>query len=1030
MKTKGGIIELAMKYRQIVILIVSSMFLMGIYALVKMPKQEFPVFTVRQGVVIAVYSGATSDEVEEQVTRPLENFIFEFKEVKKSKTHSLSRDGMAMVFVELNDDVTKKDEFWAKFKHRAATFKSELPAGVIALITNDDFGDTSAMLITIESKDKTYRELEGYLDELKSRLRHIDAVSNLRTFGEQKEQIGVYLDPAKLSRYAIGNTTLAAKLLAQGFTTMSGSVDNSTFVAPIHVSESYDCVSDVANQIVFSDPQGNAIRLKDVARVVREYPDPSSYITNNGTKCLVLSMEMREGNNIVQMGKEVNEVLEEYEKELPDDVSIFRITDQSQVVGDSVATFLRELLIAIVAVIIVVMLLMPLKVASVAASTIPITIALSLLVFYLCGVELNMVTLAALIASLGMIVDNTIVIIDCYMEKLDNGVDRWTAAIDSAKEFFKSIFSATLAISITFFPFLFTASGMIGDFVKSFPWAMTIILFLSLLVAVLLIPYMQYHFILRGFKRQDRAVETKKRRSFLDKLQSSYDKLIVKCFAHPARTMGVGALSVVLGVALFLLLPQRLMPIAERNQFAVEIYLPAGSALEQTVAVADSLEAILQKDPRVVSVASFKGDGSPRFHTVYAPQMPGTNYAQFIVNTTGNKATEEMIAEYKDKYLNYFPNVRTRFKQLENTPAAYPIEIRVKGENRDSLLLAADRVRAVMSRFDELSLVHDNWNGQLPGVSLRLKDDEMSRLGLDKAQVSAALAMHLGNGLPVTTVWDGDYPVQVVLKDESVEEPSYDDIANQYVSAWGGTVSVPVRQIADVEPDWHSFQIAHRNGIPYISVQSDVKEGVNTTSLTKQIVKAVEKIDFPQGISYEIGGSQESDDETMGMIMSGLVVSIIVIFFILLFHFRRINMALLILGSISLCLLGAALGMWIMGLDMSVTAVLGIVSLMGILVRNGIIMLDYADELRIKEGLSVREAALHSAKRRMRPIFLTSAAASMGVVPMILSGSALWSPMGTVVFFGTIVSMVLTVTILPVAYWLIFRRADRKTVNQ
>ena len=1021
---------MAMKYRQIVILIVSLMFLMGIYALVKMPKQEFPVFTVRQGVVIAVYPGATSDEVEEQVTRPLEDFIFEFKEVKKSKTHSLSRDGMAMVFVELNDDVTKKDEFWAKFKHRAATFKSELPTGVIALITNDDFGDTSAILITIESKDKTYRELEGYLDELKSRLRHIDAVSNLRTFGEQKEQIGVYLDPAKLSRYAIGNTSLAAKLLAQGFTTMSGSVDNSTFVAPIHVSESYDCVSDVANQIVFSDPQGNAIRLKDVARVVREYPDPSSYITNNGTKCLVLSMEMREGNNIVQMGKEVNEVLEEYEKELPDDVSIFRITDQSQVVGDSVATFLRELLIAIVAVIIVVMLLMPLKVASVAASTIPITIALSLLVFYLCGVELNMVTLAALIASLGMIVDNTIVIIDCYMEKLDNGVDRWTAAIDSAKEFFKSIFSATLAISITFFPFLFTASGMIGEFVKSFPWAMTIILFLSLLVAVLLIPYMQYHFIRRGFKRQDRAVESKKRRSFLDKLQSSYDKLIVKCFAHPARTMGVGALSVVLGAALFLLLPQRLMPIAERNQFAVEIYLPAGSALEQTVAVADSLEAILQKDPRVVSVASFKGDGSPRFHTVYAPQMPGTNYAQFIVNTTGNKATEEMIAEYKDKYLNYFPNVRTRFKQLENTPAAYPIEIRVKGENRDSLLLAADKVRTVMSRFDELSLVHDNWNGQLPGVSLRLKDDEMSRLGLDKAQVSAALAMHLGNGLPVTKVWDGDYPVQVVLKDESVEEPSYDDIANQYVSAWGGTVSVPVRQIADVEPDWHSFQIAHRNGIPYISVQSDVKEGVNTTSLTKQIVKEVEKIDFPQGISYEIGGSQESDDETMGMIMSGLVVSIIVIFFILLFHFRRINMALLILGSIALCLLGAALGMWIMGLDMSVTAVLGIVSLMGILVRNGIIMLDYADELRIKEGLSVREAALHSAKRRMRPIFLTSAAASMGVVPMILSGSALWSPMGTVVFFGTIVSMVLTVTILPVAYWLIFRRADRKTVNQ
>ena len=739
-------------------------------------------------------------------------------------------------------------------------------------------------------------------------------------------------------------------------------------------------------------------------------------------------MEMREGNNIVQMGEDVNKVLEEYEKELPDDVSIFRITDQSQVVGDSVTTFLRELLIAIIAVIIVVMLLMPLRVASVAASTIPITIFLSLLVFYACGLELNTVTLAALIATLGMIVDNSIVIIDCYMEKLDSGIDRWTAAIESAKEFFKSILSATLAISITFFPFLITSQGMINDFLQSFPWAITIILFLSLLVAVLLVPYIQYHFIHTGFRKQPKE-EKKQRRSFLTILQSSYDKLIVKCFAHPIRTMGVGLLSIVAGVVIFLSLPMKLMPFAERNQFAVEIYMPFGTALEQTAAVADSLESILRQDSRVVSVASFKGDASPRFHTSYAPQMPGSNYAQFIVNTICNKATEEMIAEYKDKYLNYFPNVRVRFKQLEYSEAAYPIEMRVKGNNRDSLRLAADKVKSVMSEFDGLSLVHDNWEGQLPGVSLRLKDDEMSRLGIDKALLSTGLSMHLGNGLPVTTVWDGDYPIDVVLKDGGNIEPSYEDVGNQYVSAWGGTVSVPVRQIADIEPDWHDAQIAHRNGIPSISIQSDVKEGFNAAALTKEIVKAIEKIDLPDGVDFEVGGSEETDNEMLDMILSGLFISIVVIFFILLFHFRRINMALLVLGSISLCLLGAALGIWVMGLDVSVTAVLGIVSLMGILVRNGIIMLDYADELREKEGLTVREAALHSAKRRMRPIFLTSAAASMGVIPMILGGSPLWSPMGSVVFFGTIVSMVLTVTILPVAYWLIFSRADRKSIN-
>lgn len=1029
MKTKGGIIEAAMKYRQIVILIVALMFVLGIYSLVKMPKQEFPAFTIRQGVVVAVYPGATSTEVEEQVTKPLENFIFEFKEVKKAKTHSLSRDGMSIVFVELNDDVNNRDEFWTKFKHRIAAFKSQLPSGVLALVTNDDFGDTSAMLVTIESKDKTYRELEEYLDDLKDRLRRIDAVSNLRTYGLQKEQISVYLDPAKISRYAIDNTTLATQLLSQGFTTVSGAVDNSRFVAPIHLADTYDCINDVANQIVFSDPQGHAIRLKDVARVVREYPEPTSYITNNGTKCLVLSMEMREGNNIVEMGQEVNKVLSDYEKELPDDVSIFRITDQSQVVGDSVVTFLRELLIAIIAVIVVVMLLMPLRVASVAASTIPITIFLSLLVFYACGMELNTVTLAALIVTLGMIVDNSIVIIDCYMEKLDNGVPRWTAAVESAKEFFRSIFSATLAISITFFPFLITSTGMINDFVKSFPWAITIILALSLLVAVLLVPYMQYYFIRTGFKGAPKP-EKKQRRSFLTVLQSSYDKLITKCFAHPVRTMGVGLLAVVAGVVLFLALPMRLMPIAERNQFAVEIYMPFGTALEKTSAVADSLESILRKDPRVVSVASFKGEGSPRFHTTYAPQMAGSHYAQFIVNTTGNEATEQMIDEYKDKYLNYFPEARVRFKQLEYSDAVYPVEIRVKGNDRDSLRVAADRVKKVMDGFDELSLVHSDWEGQLPGVTLQLDDDEMGRLGMSKAMLSANLAMHLGNGLPVTTVWDKDYPIDVVLKDDGRSELSYDEVGDTYVSAWGGAASVPVRQIARVEPDWHDAQIARRNGIPTITLQSDVKNGVNASAMTSKIVKAVEQIDMPEGIEWEVGGARESDSDTLNMIVSGLVIAVVIIFFILLFHFRRINMALLILGSLALCLLGAGVGIWVMGLDVSVTAVLGIVSLMGILVRNGIIMLDYADELRMKEGLSVREAALHSAKRRMRPIFLTSAAASMGVIPMILGGSPLWSPMGSVVFFGTIISMILTLTILPVAYWLIFSRADRKTENR
>lgn len=1028
MKKKTGLIELAMRYRQIVILIASSLVLFGIYGLYTMPKQEFPTFTVRQGLVIGVYPGATSDEVEEQLAKPLENFIFSYKEVKKRKTYSQSRDGIVFINVELNDNVKNKDEFWSKFKHGLSQFKSQLPSGVLALQANDDFGDTSAMLITLESEDKTYRELEKYLEGLEDRLRRIDAVSNLRRYGLQKEQISIYVDQKKLAAYGIGNTTLSMNLFSQGFITMSGAVDNSQFVAPIHIAKSYNSERDIAEQIVYSDLKGNVIRLKDIARIVKEYPDPDSYIKNNGKKCILLSMEMREGNNIVKMGKDVNQILDEYKKELPDDVNIYKITDQSQVVGDSVNTFLEELLIAIIAVILVVMALMPLKVATVAASTIPISIFISLGLFYAFGIELNTVTLAALIVTLGMIVDNSIVILDSYLEKIGEGVSRWHAAIASAREFLKPIFSATLAISITFFPFLFTTTGMYNDFLKSFPWAISIILAVSLLVAVLLVPFMQYFFIRKGLKTQTQG--KKKKRSFLDLMQKGYEKLLDFCFIWPKATLAIGIGSILIGVLLFANLPQRLMPIAERNQFAIEFYLPKGAAIEQTAAVADSMEHILKRDKRVVSVTSFIGTSSPRFHTTYAPQLPGSNYGQFIVNTLNNKTTAELLDEYSEKYSNYFPNARVRFKQMEYSDATYPIEIRISGDSIRDLKQAADSLLKCLRKMDQLTLLRTNYGEQLPGVSIKLNDDEATRLGINKTAVSINMAMRFGNGVPLTTVWEKDYPISVVLKsDRGGKEANFEDIPNEYLPAWGGGVSVPLRQVATTEGDWKEGQIVRRNGVRTLSVIADVKRNVNVTATTAKIKAITSKITLPKGVALSYGGAEESDSETLPQIIAALLIAIVIIFFILLFHFRKINMALLILGSTTLSLLGAALGVWILELEVSMTAILGIVSLMGILVRNGIIMLDYAEELRREQNLSVREAALHSGKRRMRPIFLTSAAASMGVVPMILGKSALWAPMGTVIFFGTLMSMVLVVTVLPVAYWTIFRGSDRKRIK-
>lgn len=679
-KEHTGFIALAMKYNKIVLLLVSTMVICGIFALYKMPKQEFPVFTIRQGVVVGVYPGATSSEVEEQLTKPLEKFLFTYKEVKKAKTYSQSRDGIVYVFVELNDEVNNKDEVWSKIKHGLSTFKMQLPSGVLALIANDDFGDTSALLIALESDTKTYRQLKTYLETLEDKLRTVESVSNVRRYGMQNEQLSIYVDKEKVASYGINIYSLYQTLLTKGMIGPAGKIDNDEMVIPIHIARPFASERDLEEQIVYSDPQGNHIRLKDVAKVVREYPEATSYTISNGKKCVILSTEMREGYNIVQYGKDAEVIMKEFEKNLPSDVKVFRIADQPKVVADSIDTFLRELATAIIAVVLVVMFLLPIRVAGVAASTIPISIFISLAVMYLFGIELNTVTLAALVVVLGMIVDNSIVIVDSYLDMLDQGIPRWDAAIRSANIYFKAILSATLAIGITFFPFLFTLTGQLYDFVLSFPWTILISLSTSLAVAVLFVPFLQYKIITKGLHSEHN--KNQKNRSFLDYVQDIYDQLLKKVFQFPKISLSLGILSVLVGAVMFLFLPLKLMPIAERNQFAVEIYLPQGSSLHQTEKIANDLSKILGKDQRIKSITSFIGTGSPRFQTSYAPKIGGPNFAQFIVNTESNEATEEILDEYTTKYAHYYPNAYVKFKQLDyQIGVDADVEVRLSGDN-------------------------------------------------------------------------------------------------------------------------------------------------------------------------------------------------------------------------------------------------------------------------------------------------------------------------------------------------------------
>ena len=1023
---KIGFIGWAMRYHNITNILVAVFILIGVVALLKMPRNEFPQFTIRQGLVIGVYPGASSAEVEEQLTKQVENYLFGFKEVKKAKTYSESKEGMMIIYVELNDNVTNADEFWSKLKHGLAEFKSTLPPGVLALMANSDFGDTSAMLISVSSDTKGYKEMENELKKLKAECRKISSVSKIKDYGIQKEKIYVNVEPEKLNEYNIKSLSLLAAYQPNGMVSPAGKLKTGTTDLDVHFPPNFESEKDLANQIVFSDPTGGVVRLKDIANIERRNEDPDNYIIQNGKKTIILSLEMQPGNNIVEFGKEVNKALDVFKKQCPKEIEVNVISNLPKYVDDSVSNFMREFLIAIIAVVLVVMLLLPKRVASIAGLTVPIAVLITLGFLYFFGVELNTVSLAGLIVVLGMIVDNSIVVIDNYVEKKDSGMSSWHAAIKSARELVTPIITATMAICVVYIPLGSILPGTSGDFVRVLPLTICVALVVSVLVALFVVPFLNFFFIKKGLKSHDNQ---ESKRTFLDKMQSVFDSTLEKGFKNPKTTIGLGVGAIVLAIILFAKMDQRLFPEVERNQFAVEISLPKGASLESTAKVVDSLASTLKNDKRVTTVTSFIGTSSPRFHTLYAPTIPSSNYGQLMVNTIDNDATREICEEYNKKFEGAFPNAHVKWKILAMQINKYPIEIRIVGDSIKDLRNVEAQIDSIIKPVKGIAWIHSDWEQKQQNIKVNLEKDKATRMGYSKGFVATSLLIGL-NGVPLTTIWEGDYPVSVELKQDNGKKKDINYLGNQTITSPMNFSSVPLRSFAKFTPEWTEGNIVHRNGTRTLTVQLDVDSKVMASNVFDKIRPQVEKLKLPQGVSINYGGDYEGQNEVFIPMAIALGISIVFIFFILLFQFKKVKLAGLIMSTMLLGLPGAAIGLFLMRYPFSLTAFIGITSLCGIVVRNGIILIDYLEELRKLHGMGVREAALAAGKRRMRPIFLTSAAASVGVIPMIVSRSPLWGPLGTVICFGLLISMILTLFILPVLYTYFYKDKGNKVVRK
>ena len=1024
-----NIIKSLLRYPAVTFIITAMAVAGGVHAFLNMPRTEDPSINIRAALIIAQYPGATSEQVEKQVTSVLEKQLFKFPEVLKAKTYSTSRPGLAVINVELEDYVTNVDAFWVKLRHSLnETRATELPPGIRGPILQSDFGDTVAMLIAVHGDRYGFRELRDYTNQVQDKLRTVRDVGKMVTYGEQGEQIWITGSLDRLAQY-FSDPVKAIKMLQQrNAITGSGNVDVGEAKVPLRATGVFTAEDQIKNVLIDISPKtGQPVYMRDVATVERRYKDPTFLVRYDGRPCILLSVEMQKGRNIAQLGDEISEVFRELRTQLPPDVKIDLIANQPKVVKDRISGLSYEFLMAIAAVILVTMILLPIRVATIAAVAIPVTLFITMGVMNAFGIQLHQVSISSLIVILGIVVDDAIVIADNYLVLLDQNLSPEEVLRRSVADVVVPVLTATVTIICSFLPLLIL-TGYVGEFIRDLPLTVGIALTVSFLVAVCLTPLLCRIFIPPGTysHAQGDTPKSKKQFHLLDGLQRLYQKAIVFLMKRKSLAILLGFLAVAGGALLFVVLPQQFFPSAERNQFVIEVWMKPGSRIEATDAVMKRIEADLMQRKEVAHMASFVGQSAPRFYYNVNVNQPDGAYGQMIVNTRSVKATTGLVYQLRDELARLAPEALVIVKELQQgAPLTAPLEVRISGADISELKRIGSEVEGILRASPFSQYVHHDYFNDSYLVDIRVDTELANRLGLTNAYISNVLTGAF-DGAPISIFWEGDRLLPIMLRMNEDNRSSFANVSNTYVTSPVTQAGVPLRSFATLKPEWQTSRIVRRNGVRTLTVQAFVKEGYYGSELLKAAAPKIAALPLPAGYRIEYGGEQANQDDTFPRMLGALAISLTTIFLVLLIQFRSVADPLIIMSSIPLALLGSAVGLLVTRNPFGFTAFMGLVSLCGIVVRNAIILIDYINE-KLALGKSLEEAATEAGQRRLRPIFLTTMAAAVGVTPMIVSRSTLWSPLASVIAVGLIFSMFFTLLVVPVLFVLVKSRTRRKT---
>lgn len=1005
------IAEFSVKNYQFTLIIFALVLAIGVNSLVNMPRGEDPETDQPSFTIVVVYPGTGPADMEKLVVDPMEKRINELDDLKRVTT-SIS-DGLAVFRVDYKHE-SDRDEKYQEIIREVDALRKELPPDIYAInVQRFSSTDVNILQLALISETATYRELEEKVENLEDRLEIVKSLKKIETFGFPEQEVRVALNIEKMALNKIPVNAVLGALQSENANIPGGRIQMNTRNFNIKTSGDYKSVDEIKNTIVYS-ANGKILYLKDVADVSSGY-EPESHITRlNGHRAVLLTASQKPGQNIFKVDDAVKPILEQFEKELPAHIKMVKNFDQAKSVSTRLSRFAKDFIIAILLVSIT---LLPLgtRAAIVVMISIPLSIFTGLFLLDTFGFSINQLSIVGLIVALGILVDDSIVVIENIERYLRAGKGKREASIEATKQIGLAVLGCTATLILAFLPLVFLPEAA-GDFIRSLPMAVIFTVLASLFVSLTIVPFLASR-ILKTHESPEGNIFL---RALKKGIHASYTRILHWCLRHPWATLGGTVVLFVMSLGLFKVVGFSLFPKSEKPQFLINIETPNSTNIFETDRVARYVEDELKKEDEIVYFTTNVGKGNPRIYYNVVGRSESSNIAQFFVQTKNispEKKTK-LIDALREKFM-YYPNAKIEVKDFEQgPPLEAPIAMRIFGENLDTLRNISMRVEQLIKNTEGTIYVNNPLANQQTDLKIRINKEKAGLLGVSIADIDRSIRLGVaGLNVGKFTQGEGQDDINISVTLPKGQYANYDVFDKLQINSVIGQ-AIPLKQVATVEFETAPNLIRHYDKARFATVTSFVKSGYLYENVTNEVIKKLDAFPFPKGYYYQAAGEVENKQESFGGLSTIIMITVFGFIAVLVLEFGNFKSTLIVLSVIPLGVIGAVTMLFLTGNPLSFVAVVGLIALAGIEVKNSILLVDFTHQLR-ERGVELNEAIEKAGEIRFVPIVLTSLTAIGGLIPLAIEGNPLYSPLALVIIGGLISSTLLSRLVTPVMYKLL-----------